>query len=316
MSQPGDGVSYGVFLSAGPGPVMYGQGMLTVHSIRIFATVHWRRVSFWCVSITPTSTSRIPGPTKSWQTVCYRVSMWWWESFELARPTGVVLWSADPIVFPAWFSRVGGDTVVLSLSPHGWWNLHEMREFVLLFRGFLKCQDSPWSCWHCSYTEWSSVTLGHKQYKPVMPYGTARALYVQLHSEFTALGHVQWKKNEFFFGPFPSLFHPLVWHFLPEVKTIFFSFKKSKPSWKKHSEKHLAQMETNHILKSTLTGESRQEKGDSKTCLFCGFIYYFRPIRDRDHLGLGNVSKKVYDANSSQKAGANRKSGVTHREPL
>ena len=29
----------------------------------------------------------------------------------------------------------------------------------------------------------------------------------------------------------------------------------------------VAEMETNHILKSTLTGESRQEKGDTKTCL-------------------------------------------------
>ncbi len=27
------------------------------------------------------------------------------------------------------------------------------------------------------------------------------------------------------------------------------------------------EMETNHILKSTLTGESRQEKADTKTCL-------------------------------------------------
>ncbi len=26
------------------------------------------------------------------------------------------------------------------------------------------------------------------------------------------------------------------------------------------------------LSKSTLTGESRQEKGDTKTCLFCGFI--------------------------------------------
>jgi hypothetical protein len=33
----------------------------------------------------------------------------------------------------------------------------------------------------------------------------------------------------------------------------------------------VAEMETNHFLKSTLTGESRQEKGDTKTCLFCGF---------------------------------------------
>ena len=55
----------------------------------------------------------------------------------------------------------------------------------------------------------------------------------------------------------------------------------------------VAEMDTNHILKSTLTGESRQQKGDSRTCLFCGFSYFFRPIRARYHLGLGSVSKKV-----------------------
>jgi hypothetical protein len=38
--------------------------------------------------------------------------------------------------------------------------------------------------------------------------------------------------------------------------------------------------------------ESARE-GDSKTCLFCGFNYYFRRIRARDHRGLGRVSKKV-----------------------
>ena len=59
------------------------------------------------------------------------------------------------------------------------------------------------------------------------------------------------------------------------------------------------EMKTNHILKSTLTGESRQEKGDTKTCLFCGFSYYFRPIRVRDHLGLGSVSKKVQQCKPS-----------------
>ncbi len=45
-------------------------------------------------------------------------------------------------------------------------------------------------------------------------------------------------------------------------------------------------METNHILKSTLTGESRQEKGDTKTCLSQGNLYPGPP-------GLGTVSKKV-----------------------
>ncbi len=55
----------------------------------------------------------------------------------------------------------------------------------------------------------------------------------------------------------------------------------------------VAEMDTNHILKSTLTGESRQQKEDSRTCLLCGFSYFFRPIRARYHLGLGSVSKKV-----------------------
>ena len=55
----------------------------------------------------------------------------------------------------------------------------------------------------------------------------------------------------------------------------------------------VVEMETNHILKSTVTDESRQQKGDSRTCLFCGFSYFFRPIRDRYHLVLGSVSKKV-----------------------
>jgi hypothetical protein len=34
-------------------------------------------------------------------------------------------------------------------------------------------------------------------------------------------------------------------------------------------------------------------KGDSRTCLFCGFSYFVRPIRARYHLVLGSVSKKV-----------------------
>jgi hypothetical protein len=55
----------------------------------------------------------------------------------------------------------------------------------------------------------------------------------------------------------------------------------------------VAEMDTNHILKSTLTDESRQLKGDSRTCLFCGFSYFFRPIHARYHLVLGSVSKKL-----------------------
>ena len=59
----------------------------------------------------------------------------------------------------------------------------------------------------------------------------------------TARADVQWihctraravKKNwNFFFGPFPSLFHPLVWHSLPEAKTIFFFLQKKQTLVKK-----------------------------------------------------------------------------------
>ena len=51
--------------------------------------------------------------------------------------------------------------------------------------------------------------------------------------------------------------------------------------WSEDYYTPVAEMDTNHILKSTLTGESRQQKGDSRTCLLCGFSYFFRPIRAR-----------------------------------
>jgi hypothetical protein len=63
--------------------------------------------------------------------------------------------------------------------------------------------------------------------------------------------------------------------------------------WSEDYYTPVAEMDTNYILKSTITDESRQQKGDSRTCLLCGFSYFFRPIRVRYHLGLGNVSKKV-----------------------
>ena len=36
-------------------------------------------------------------------------------------------------------------------------------------------------------------------------------------------------------------------------------------------------METNDLLKSTLKDESRQRKGDTKSCLFCGLNHCFIP---------------------------------------
>ncbi len=64
-------------------------------------------------------------------------------------------------------------------------------------------------------------------------------------------------------------------------------------SWSEDYYTPVAEIDANHILKSTLTGESRQQKGDSRACFFCGFRYLFRTIHDRYHLGLGSVSKKV-----------------------
>ncbi len=53
-----------------------------------------------------------------------------------------------------------------------------------------------------------------------------------------------------------------------------------------------------HILKSTLTAESRQQKGDSRTCLFCGFRYFqTHPLPVPP--GSGKVSKKAKKCKSS-----------------
>ncbi len=52
-------------------------------------------------------------------------------------------------------------------------------------------------------------------------------------------------------------------------------------------------METNDLLKSMLTDESHKQKGDTKTCLFCGLNHYFRVVRSRDHVGMGSGWNKV-----------------------
>jgi hypothetical protein len=50
-------------------------------------------------------------------------------------------------------------------------------------------------------------------------------------------------------------------------------------------------------MKSTLTGESRQEKVDTKTCLFCGFSYHFRTILDKliDDKNVGKMREMTCD---------------------
>ena len=67
--------------------------------------------------------------------------------------------------------------------------------------------------------------------------------------------------------------------------------------WSKDYHTPVATMNTDKILKSTLTDESHNQKGDTKTCLFCGLSNYFRPIRSRDHLVMGSGSKKVHRVN-------------------
>ncbi len=70
-----------------------------------------------------------------------------------------------------------------------------------------------------------------------------------------------------------------------------------EPSWPETYYTSVTDMETNDLLKSALTDDSHKQKGDTKTCLFCGgwvLSYCFRTIRSRDHLGLGRGSKKVY----------------------
>ncbi len=52
-------------------------------------------------------------------------------------------------------------------------------------------------------------------------------------------------------------------------------------------------MDTNKILRSTLTEETRMQKGDTKTCLLCGLSYFLRPIRCRENLGFTDSSKQV-----------------------
>jgi hypothetical protein len=52
-------------------------------------------------------------------------------------------------------------------------------------------------------------------------------------------------------------------------------------------------MDTNKILRSTLTEETRTPKGDTKTCLLSGLRYFLRPILSWENLGLTDSSKQV-----------------------
>ena len=71
--------------------------------------------------------------------------------------------------------------------------------------------------------------------------------------------------------------------------------KTSRPMTPLPKDYHTAvsQMETNNLLRSTLTEDCRTQKGDQRTCLLCGLSYFWRPSRCRTHLGLEGSTKQV-----------------------
>ena len=51
--------------------------------------------------------------------------------------------------------------------------------------------------------------------------------------------------------------------------------------------KPVSEMKDKELWMSTLTEDSRPKSfGDNKICLLCGFQYYFRPSRFKEHLGV------------------------------
>jgi hypothetical protein len=129
------------------------------------------------------------------------------------------------------------------------------------------------------------------------------------------------KKLKFFFCPFSSRFDPFHRVSFPRTKTIFFLPKKKYPCGKnsvidnlvkqgmsspgtsktsrpmtplsKDYHTAVSEMDTNNLLRSTLTDDCRAKKGDQRTCLICGLRYFWRPSRCRTHLGLAGSTKQV-----------------------
>ena len=66
------------------------------------------------------------------------------------------------------------------------------------------------------------------------------------------------------------------------------------PPFPKDYHRAVSEMETNNLLRSTLTYDCRTQKGDQKTCLLCGLSYFWRPSRCRTHLGLAGSMKMVH----------------------
>jgi hypothetical protein len=105
-----------------------------------------------------------------------------------------------------------------------------------------------------------------------MPHGTARGPHVRLCGQFTAHTARAVKKIEnFFFVPFHPSFPP-VHGKIEETREMSSSPSGGKvtsavPPWPKDYHTPVATMDTDKILRGTLTEETRTQKGDTKTCL-------------------------------------------------
>ena len=56
--------------------------------------------------------------------------------------------------------------------------------------------------------------------------------------------------------------------------------------WPKDYDTAVAEMKLPLLLASTFTDDTRPSTVTKKTCLLCGWTYYYRPIRGREHLGV------------------------------
>jgi hypothetical protein len=62
---------------------------------------------------------------------------------------------------------------------------------------------------------------------------------------------------------------------------------RAEPPWPKDYDTSVAEMKLPLFLTSTLTDDSRASAVTNKTCLLCGWKYFYRPSRCRQHLGVG-----------------------------
>ena len=58
------------------------------------------------------------------------------------------------------------------------------------------------------------------------------------------------------------------------------------PPWPKDYDTAVAEMKLPLLLASTFTDDTRASTVTKKTCLLCGWTYYYRPIHCREHLGV------------------------------